>query len=129
MICENMDDNHLNEEDLVLVLVVDVENLLVDYEIQVIDDVVIDPDVENNCVAASEFKTKEGCEMVKVRDKNTAAYRTLYKDEEEEEEEVVQKCECSRIKVRIADVEQVAMIDESEQATRIDAPEQATNAP
>nr|GEX98455.1 hypothetical protein [Tanacetum cinerariifolium] len=30
-----------------------------------------------------EFKTEEGCKMIKVKDKNAAAYRTLYIEAEE----------------------------------------------
>ncbi|GJU16368.1 hypothetical protein Tco_1144334 [Tanacetum coccineum] len=84
-----MDDNQLNEADLV----VDAENLLIETEIQDVDDLTVDTDAEENLVTASEgcwacqiqkFKMDEGCEMVKVRDKRAAAYRTLNKKEGKE---------------------------------------------
>ena len=37
-----------------------------------------------NCTI-EEFKTEEGCEMLRVRDRNAASYRTLYKEKGEEE--------------------------------------------
>ncbi|GJY68966.1 hypothetical protein Tco_0471948 [Tanacetum coccineum] len=43
-----MEDNQLNEADLVVVLVVDAENHLVDSEIQVMDDVIVDPVKKEN---------------------------------------------------------------------------------
>nr|GEX74723.1 FAR1 DNA binding domain, zinc finger, SWIM-type, MULE transposase domain, FHY3/FAR1 family [Tanacetum cinerariifolium] len=52
------------------------------------DNVVVDPDVEEIFVVAPKFKTEEGCKMIKVKDKNVAAYRTLYI----EAEEVMQEC-------------------------------------
>ncbi|GJT75236.1 hypothetical protein Tco_1041961 [Tanacetum coccineum] len=83
-----MDDNQLNEVDMV----VDDENLLIETEIQDVDNLNVDTDAKENLVIApaamerqssvvacqiQEFKTEEGCEMVKVRDKRAAAYRTL----------------------------------------------------
>ncbi|GJZ36353.1 hypothetical protein Tco_0582544 [Tanacetum coccineum] len=46
-----IEDNQLNEAYLVVVPVVDDENLLVDSEIQVMDDVLVDPNAEEYCVA------------------------------------------------------------------------------
>ena len=42
-----------------------------------------------NCTI-EEFRTEEGCEMLRIRDRNAAAYRTLYKEKGEEQ---VQECE------------------------------------
>ncbi|GKA69516.1 hypothetical protein Tco_0775580 [Tanacetum coccineum] len=47
-----MDENQLNEVVLVVAAFMDAENLLVDSEIQVMDDVIVDPDVKDNFVAA-----------------------------------------------------------------------------
>ncbi|GJS28248.1 hypothetical protein Tco_0488868 [Tanacetum coccineum] len=75
-----MDENRLNEADLVVVPVVYAENLVFDSEIQVMDDVIVDPGNNGRLlgIQIQEFKREEGCEMVKVRDKRAAGYRTLY---------------------------------------------------
>ncbi|GJU04547.1 hypothetical protein Tco_1120977 [Tanacetum coccineum] len=47
-----MDDNELNKVDLVVVPVVDVGYLLIESEIHDVDDVIIDPDAEENFIDA-----------------------------------------------------------------------------
>ncbi|GKF44035.1 hypothetical protein Tco_0130587, partial [Tanacetum coccineum] len=47
-----MDENQLNEADLVVVSAVYAENLVFDYEIQVMGDVIVDPGPQQNFVAA-----------------------------------------------------------------------------
>ncbi|GKD85709.1 hypothetical protein Tco_1356863 [Tanacetum coccineum] len=48
-----MDENQLNGADLVVVPVMDAENLVFDSEILVMDDVIVDPDPQQNFIAAS----------------------------------------------------------------------------
>ncbi|GJW77701.1 retrovirus-related pol polyprotein from transposon TNT 1-94 [Tanacetum coccineum] len=55
-----MDENQLNKADLVVVPVVGAENHLVDSEIQVMDDVIVEPDEEQNFVAATEALDASG---------------------------------------------------------------------
>nr|GEV80158.1 hypothetical protein [Tanacetum cinerariifolium] len=116
-----MEDNQLNEAYLVVFPIVDAENLLVDFEIQVMDDVLVDPDVKENFVAALGVTLKAKAKQSKKYGHCGEKANKHTKTTRESNPKYIVKL------ARVAAAKQAARIAAAEQAARIDAAEQATN--